>query len=93
MGDKQKSRKVTFRLKSSKASQVFLAGDFNGWNAWLNPLRKDKDGLWVTTLELPVGRYEFKFMVDGKWRESLEDEPAVPNSCGTFNNVVNVGET
>jgi len=90
---RRNTRKVTFRLKSSKARQVSLAGDFNGWDAGANPLRKDKDGLWVTSLVLPAGRYEFKFNVDGKWRENVEDESTVPNSCGTFNNVVNVGET
>ncbi len=93
LGVKRENHKVTFRLKSPKASQVSLAGDFNGWDAEKNPLRKDKDGLWVTTLVLPAGRYEFKFMVDGKWRESLEDELTAPNSYGSFNNVVNVGET
>ena len=93
LGIERKSRKVNFRLKSPKASQVSLVGDFNGWDPGINPLKKDKDGLWVTSLVLPVGRYEFKFNVDGKWRENLEDESTVPNRYGTFNNVVIVGET
>jgi PAS domain S-box-containing protein len=86
-------RKVTFRLKTRKASQVFLVGDFNGWDKQANLMIKDSNGSWETTLILPIGRYEFKFMVDGKWRESFEDELTAPNDYGTFNNVVTVGET
>ena len=86
-------RKVTFRLKMPQASQVFLVGDFNGWDKQANPMHKDSNGSWRTILDLPIGKYEFKFVVDGEWRESLEDELSTPNKYGTFNNVVNVGET
>jgi PAS domain S-box-containing protein len=85
-------RKVIFRLKSPKARQVSLVGDFNGWDTRANPLQKDSDGLWETVLILETGRYEFKFMVDGKWRESRGDEFTVPNKYGSYNNVVVVGE-
>jgi 1,4-alpha-glucan branching enzyme len=84
-------RRVTFRLKTPRASEVLLAGDFNGWDPRANPLKKDRNGFWKTTLILPSGRYEFKFMVDGRWRENLETELTAPNSCGTLNNVVVVG--
>ena len=84
-------RRVNFRLKTPRASEVLLAGDFNGWDPRANPLKKDRNGFWKTTLILPSGRYEFKFMVDGRWRENLETELTAPNSCGTLNNVVVVG--
>ena len=84
-------RKVIFRLKSPKASQVYLVGDFNNWDLWANPMHKEKEGLWETTLILQTGRYEFKFLVDGKWRESKDDEFTVRNKYGSFNNVVVVG--
>jgi FixJ family two-component response regulator len=86
------SRKVNFWLKAPKAGQVSVAGDFNGWDARANPMSKDSAGLWKTTLMLPAGRYEFKFMVDGRWRESLESELTAPNRYGKLNNVVFVGE-
>ena len=86
-------RKVTFRLKTPKASQVFLVGDFNGWDKRANPMEKIRYGSWETTLILPIGKYQFKFMVDGKWRESLEGELTEPNKYGTLNNIVIVGET
>lgn len=79
------------RLKTPRASEVLLAGDFNGWNPQANPLKKDRNGFWKTTLILPSGRYEFKFMVDSRRRENLETELTAPNSYGTLNNVVVVG--
>jgi len=85
-------RKVSFRLIAPDASEVHVGGDFNGWDPEANPLKKDADGRWRTTLLLPSGRYEFKFIVDGKWREDLINECTVFNSYGTRNNVVVVDE-
>ena len=82
------TRKVIFRLKAPKANQVLLAGDFNAWNTQANPLVKKSDGLWETHLLLPTGSYEFKFMVDGKWRDAQAHERTAPNSYGTLNNLV-----
>ena len=89
---KRLNHRVTFRLKAPKASQVMLAGDFNQWNFRLNPLIKGSDGFWKTTLFLSPGRYEFKFVVDGIWRETRENEFAAPNRYGTLNNLVVVGD-
>ena len=92
LGVNRENRRVVFRLKAPKANKVSLTGDFNGWDAGVNPMRKYKDGLWETTLMLPAGKYEFKFLVDGQWRECLENEVTAPNRYGTSNNVVQVGE-
>ena len=86
-------RKVTFRLKTPNAKQVYLVGDFNNWDSQATPLQKSRKSRWETTLVLPIGRYEFKYLVDGKWRENLKDEQIAPNKYGTFNHFVNVGET
>ena len=90
---KSDCRKVTFRLNTSNANQVYLVGDFNNWDSQATSLQKSRKSRWETTLVLPIGRYEYKFMVDGKWRENLKDEQTAPNKYGTFNNFVNVGET
>ena len=82
------SRKVTLRLKATDAKEVNVAGDFNKWDSKATPMTKDEEGRWKTTLRLPPGRYEFKFMVDGHWRECSENEFTVPNEFGTLNNVL-----
>lgn len=81
-------KKVTFRLKSPDATTVMLVGDFNHWSRNAAPMTPDAAGRWRTTLWLVPGRYEFKFLVDGKWREPAANENAVRNRFGTRNNVV-----
>jgi 1,4-alpha-glucan branching enzyme len=85
-------RKVTFSLKALHAKSVLLLGDFNNWDAAANPMKQDKDGIWKLTLILSSGRYEFKFLVDGKWREASKGESSVLNAFGTLNNVLVVEE-
>ena len=85
-------RKVTFLLKAPNAREVSLVGDFNNWDAEANSMKLDKDGLWKASLIFPPGRYEFKFLVDGKWREGSKKEETVLNCFGTLNNVLIVPE-
>ena len=81
-------RKVRFSLRAPNAKEVSLVGDFNDWDAGANSMKPDKDGLWKVSLIFPSGRYEFKFLVDGKWREGSKEEQTVPNCFGTLNNVL-----
>ncbi len=85
-------RKVTFSLRAPNAREVSLVGDFNNWDAGANPMKLDKDGSWKVSLIFPPGRYELKFLVDGKWREGSKEEQTVPNCFGTLNNVLIVPE-
>lgn len=48
------------------AQQVSLVSDFNNWNMFGTPLAKTADG-WECRLELPPGKYVYKFIVDGDW--------------------------
>ena len=91
---KEKSfrRGVRFSLKVPNAKEVFLVGDFNNWDAAANPMKLDADGSWKASLIIPPGRYEFKVLVDGKWREGTKEEQTVSNRFGTLNNVLIVPE-
>jgi 1,4-alpha-glucan branching enzyme len=51
MGEKSKTKKtlvkrVQFEFLAPKATQVYLAGDFNNWDTISNPMKKDGKGLW-----------------------------------------------
>jgi 1,4-alpha-glucan branching enzyme len=85
-------RKITFSLKAPNAKEVLLVGEFNNWDTKANPMKLDKDGSWKLSLIFNPGRYEFKFLVDGKWREGLKNEQTVPNCFGTLNNVLIIPE-
>jgi len=78
---------VEFKLKVSGAKSVAVAGNFNGWNARKTPLRKDGDS-WVATVELPRGRYEYRFVVDGKWLSDPAAKESVTNPFGESNSVL-----
>ena len=62
--------KVTFSLSPetvSGAKSVALVGEFNDWNAEAAPLKKQKDGSYKATVELPVGsEYQFRYLIDGQ---------------------------
>ena len=77
--------KVTFRYQPviGGVNSVSVAGSFNGWNATANPLADaDKDGIWSADVELPAGRIEYKFVVNGdQW---FQDEMAVETSPDGF---------
>jgi hypothetical protein len=59
---------VNFVFVAPQAGNVFVVGDFNGWDATKTPLvRTSKNGLWTVTLPLTAGRHLYSFVVDGHW--------------------------
>jgi 1,4-alpha-glucan branching enzyme len=91
-GQEIKRQKVTFSLENAEAKEVFLSGDFNNWRPEKHPMRKDKSGKWKKQLMLSPGNYEYKFLVDGQWKEDPENDRLHPNCFGTYNNIINVVE-
>lgn len=93
---KPKMKSTEFSCDAPDASAVFLAGTFNDWKTDATPLTKDENGSWQGKLDLPVGRHEFKFFVDGQWccepncDASAECPKCVPNTFGTMNRFVDV---
>lgn len=87
---KPKRRRVNFSLETPGADSVYLAGDFNAWDLRKHPLKKSKNGIWQKTVMLFPGRYEYRFLVDGRWTNDLQNPETCPNSFGTLNNVITV---
>ncbi len=79
---------VDFSLKEPAAKSASLAGSFNDWDPKRTPLRKEKKGEWKTTLWLPPGRYEYRFVVDGRWLSDPGAKESVANSFGSTNSVI-----
>ncbi|XP_051146068.1 protein PTST homolog 2, chloroplastic isoform X2 [Andrographis paniculata] len=51
----------------NSASEVFLAGSFDGWTSQ-RKMEKSKTGIFSVNLKLYPGQYEIKFIVDGIWK-------------------------
>ena len=83
-------RKIGFSFNFPEAKEIFLAGDFNGWDPQSLPLKKNGNGAWEAKLNLSPGRYEYKIMVDGAWSHDLGCAEMVPNPFGTYNCVLRV---
>jgi 1,4-alpha-glucan branching enzyme len=82
---------VIFSLDAPGAKEVVLLGDFNNWDRRKHPIGKNEKGLWDKTLMLPVGRYEYKFLVDGEWWHDPKNDQVCYNQHGTLNSVITVG--
>ncbi len=84
---KQKTDKqrVTFSYAEPTAQTVLLAGDFTGWQQSPISLKKDKNGVWKKTVSLPTGRYEYRLLVDGEWRNDPNCVNRQPNQFGGEN--------
>ena len=72
---KIQTKNVQFEFPAPAAQAVYLVGSFNNWEA-THRMQKDKKGIWKINLSLMPGRYEYRFLVDGKW----ENDPACPSS-------------
>ncbi len=78
-------RKATFSLTEPSAQSVQLAGDFTEWDKNAIALKRQKDGLWKVAVSLPPGTYQYRFLVDGQWRDDPACESRVPNPFGDAN--------
>ncbi len=80
---KTKSKKVRFNLYFPEAERVSLVGDFNNWNILSLPMKKFRDGFWETSIDLPPGRYEYRFCVNGIRQGEPNTQEMVENPFGT----------
>ena len=77
--------KIKFELSAPEAKEVSLVGNFNQWNSQANPMKKDKKGIWKVALSLKPGRYEYRFIADGNWKNDPSCSFRVANEFGGEN--------
>lgn len=80
---------VHFKVSAGEAKVVAVAGTFNGWDPKGTPLNKAGDA-WDATIALPRGRYEYRFVVDGKWLSDPNARESVRNPFGSQNSVLTI---
>ncbi len=87
---KKTHKNVEVSFYSPEAMNVYVAGEFNGWDTRSLPMKKDKDGVWRLKINFLPGCYEYKFFADNMWIENLPGTEAIPNPFGTQNFVISV---
>jgi len=83
--------KVKFSLPKTdieQAKTIAVVGDFNNWDVTANPLRKQKSGLFTSTVDLEINRsYQFRYILDGKiWINDAEADSFVPSNVSLEQN-------
>lgn len=83
--DPMENTLVPIHLRWTEGGQnVSVAGSFNNWTP--KRMQKKDDGTFEVTVEAPPGEVEFKFIVDGEWKESRNYETKL-SSMNSLNNV------
>jgi chromosome partitioning protein len=85
-------REVVVRYRNPAASDVRIAGDFNGWvpdKGVRSLVEQESNGrVWTKILLLSPGRYEYRYVVDGEWREDPENPEGVAAPGGGRSSVL-----
>ncbi len=81
---------IVFSYNAPDAQAVFLAGDFNNWNAEDLALVRQESGMWTVAVALDAGTFEYKFIEDGNWVEDPDNPEKKSDPFGGSNSVVTV---
>ena len=89
-----KKRPINLKFQDSDAGSVYIAGSFNEWNMSSHPLKQGTTtktkGVWQRTLYLEPGAYEYRFIVDGEWRDDPNASERRTNEFGSNNLILRV---
>ncbi|KAM3316665.1 hypothetical protein ACQJBY_034669 [Aegilops geniculata] len=81
---------ITLKWKNGSCSSVEISGLDIGWGQKI-PLAYDEEKkAWFLERELPEGRYEYKYVVDGNWVCNEHEMKTKPNADGHVNNYIQV---
>jgi chromosome partitioning protein len=90
--DADPMREVVVRFRDTAASDVRIAGDFNGWvpDKGVRSLIESEGTVrvWTKILQLPPGTYQYRYVVDGEWREDPENPEIISGSVGGRNSIL-----
>jgi len=90
-GVMQLSDAIVFVTLYPRAKSVQIAGDFNNWQPGKTEMEKvGNSGVWQTKLNLPVGKYRYRLVVDGQWQQDPYNEKIEANPFGGFNSILEV---
>jgi len=91
MPENQNLKTVSFEFRGDPDLEVFLAGSFNDWDfSGLRLVDSDRSGVYRISMELPCGKHEYKFLINGRWIVDPANPSQVPNVVGSMNSVIEV---
>lgn len=89
-GPQVTSEGVLFTFIDHKIKRINIVGDFNNWSTTADPLfDRAGDGTWTIRIPLQPGRYEYKYLIDGKkWKPDPWNPDVVDDGFGDLNSVI-----
>lgn len=90
MKERIEKKRICFRYHDPEAEEVYVSGSFNGWNPEANCMKKNGEGVWSTVVNLFPGIYEYRFIVDGLWKNDPVCDHYHPNRYGSQNCLLTV---
>jgi hypothetical protein len=84
---------VTFRMPPlDDVVELYLCGEFNGWQLNGIPFTLESDGTWVAKLVLDAGKsYRFRYHDNqGRWLNDREADAYVSNDFGSEDSVLDL---
>jgi 1,4-alpha-glucan branching enzyme len=81
---------IEFEYFNPAAKEIFLCGDFNNWSSTTNKMKRDNTGRFKLSINLSPGRYQYKFLVDGRWMVDQKPTMLIDNGLGTKNSVLDI---
>ena len=85
--------RVTFTVDPRAGAQAAaVCGEWNGWSAGADVMRRDAEGGFSVTVELDAGRaYRFRYLLDGqRWDNDWAADAYVANDFGGDDSVVDL---
>lgn len=77
-----------FTYIDRNAKSVAVVGSFNDWDATKHVLTQSGDSVWSASIMLPAARYEYQFVVDGKWIPDPGAQRSAESDFGGANSVL-----
>jgi 1,4-alpha-glucan branching enzyme len=84
---------VTFTIDRGVGAQTAaVCGEWNGWSADADVMRRDAEGGFSATVDLEAGRaYRFRYLLDGeRWDNDWAADAYLPNGFGGDDSVVDL---
>ncbi len=82
-------RGVRFAQPAGLGQSIHVAGDFNHWSQTATPLTYDEiTGAHQALVEIPPGRYQYRLVIDGRWRADSYNEHRHLNDYNEQSNVL-----
>ena len=87
-------KEIVIRFRDATAGDVRVAGDFNGWvpDKGVRSMieSEGQTRVWTKILTLEPGTYQYRYVVDGEWRQDPGNPESVPGPMGQPNSILHV---